>query len=690
MRELKQHPVITIRDKNRVPFTYNGKQYCGNEDEAVSSALIANNIHIFSYHHKNHAPQGLFCSNGQCSHCTVLINGFPQKSCITPLKTGMDIRTLKGLPKLPDSCVPLGKTRDHTEKCDVLVLGAGPSGLTASLELAEAGFSVILADDKAVPGGKLLLQTHKFFGSTEDCYAGMRGVDIAVLLESKVQDHPAIRIMSNAMVAGIYKDHRAGVFVDNQTYKIIDFKGLLVSSGARERSLIFPGNHLPGIYGAGAFQTLVNRDGIKAADHLFIVGSGNVGLIAAYHALQAGIGVRGICDILPDAGGYKVHADKIRRMGVPLYFRHTVLHANGEEKLERVTIAEVDKDMHPLLNTAKTFDVDTLLVAVGLAPVDEFYDMAAAYGFPVVKAGDADEIAEASSAMFGGRIAGRQMAEKLGKNIGIDASFYEKAKILKSPPGKTYPKQQIELKKDFQPVIHCVQEIPCNPCETVCPVHAIRLNKRRNNILDLPEYTGNCTGCMKCVAVCPGLAISLARRISDEKAEVVLPCEFIPDFTTGEKLALTDREGNFLEKGIVKKIRYYKPGKTRLLTLEVTAKNARDIAGFRVQPQKETQPSAKTDFSPVPDDAMLCRCEMVTVKEVRDFIREHHVRDLNQLKVLRVGMGSCGGKNCSLLLPRIFKELCIPPEKITENTRRPLSVEIPMHILVNEKEKDSE
>ncbi|MDZ7822239.1 MAG: 2Fe-2S iron-sulfur cluster-binding protein [Candidatus Marinimicrobia bacterium] len=152
MRELIQHPLITVRDKNHVPFTFNGDPYFGNENDAVSSALIANDIHIFSYHHKNHAPQGIFCANGQCSHCTVLIDGLPQKSCITPLKEGMDIRTLDGLPELPGGAEPIGETRDHKETCDVLVIGGGPSGLTASLELAEAGFSVILADDKAALG----------------------------------------------------------------------------------------------------------------------------------------------------------------------------------------------------------------------------------------------------------------------------------------------------------------------------------------------------------------------------------------------------------------------------------------------------------------------------------------------------------------------------------------------------------
>jgi NADPH-dependent 2,4-dienoyl-CoA reductase/sulfur reductase-like enzyme/Fe-S-cluster-containing hydrogenase component 2 len=684
VREILQHPVLQVKDKKHVIFHYDGKEYLGIEGDPVSSALIANGIQVFSIHHKNDAAQGIFCANGQCSHCTVLINCSPMKSCITALEEGMDVRTLKGLPELPVNDAPIGKTENIMLSCDILVVGGGPSGLTAALELADLGFSVIIADDKAHLGGKLLLQTHKFFGSKADCYAGTRGHEIAALLEDQVRSHQNIRIMTDTMVAGIYKDKKAGLFVKNKSYQIVSFDGLIVSAGARERSLVFPGNHLPGIYGAGAFQTLVNRDLIRSSDEIFIVGSGNVGLIAAYHALQAGITVKGICDILPEPGGYKVHADKIRRMGVPIYLNHTILHAEGLDKIEKVTIAEVNEDWQPILETAKTFDVDTLLVAVGLASIDGFYNMAKDFGFPVVKAGDADEIAEASSAMFGGRIAGLTLAKELGKNINIDDSFYKKAEILKSHPGKTYPKKVKPISEKFQPVIHCIQEIPCNPCETICPVGAISLQPKLNNIMDIPEYTEGCTGCMKCVSICPGLAITLAKQTDDNHADVVLPYEFLVDFEIGDRLPLTDMDGRYLEDGTVKHIRYDKKTLTTLLTLETSLANAQIIAGVRVQDDQKIQALKETSYTYIPDDAIVCRCEMVSVKEVKDYIRHHDVKDINQLKNIRVGMGSCSGKNCSLVLPRIYKEMGIDFKEVTPSTERPLTVEIPMHSLINE------
>ena len=186
---------------------------------------------------------------------------------------------------------------------DVLIIGGGPSGLTSAIELARLGFNIVIVEDKDKLGGKLLLQTHKFFGSQEDSYAGTRGFEIAAFLEKQILENNNITVLYETSVVGIYKDKKAGVYKNNGKYSLIDFQGIIVSGGARERSLVFSGNDLPGVYGAGAFQTLVNRDLIRSSEKVFIVGSGNVGLIAAYHALQAGIGVVGIVDIMDFSTG---------------------------------------------------------------------------------------------------------------------------------------------------------------------------------------------------------------------------------------------------------------------------------------------------------------------------------------------------------------------------------------------------
>jgi len=691
MDRIARHPVLnTNQERKSVNFYFNGESVQGFENEPVSSALIANGVKEFSIHHIGDAPQGIFCANGQCSHCTLVINGKPLKSCITTLKEGMEVRTLVHLPELPED----DRNVEHFEvknlKCDVLVIGAGPSGLTAAIELAKLNFDIILIDDKDKLGGKLLLQTHKFFGSIEDCYAGKRGIEIADLLEKEIRSYKNVKIYTNTSVVALYKDKKAGLFIDYKNYALVGFDGLVISSGAREKNLVFPGNDIPGVYGAGAFQTLVNRDLVKSSNRIFIIGSGNVGLIAAYHALQAGITVVGIADILDNVSGYKVHSDKIKRMGVPVYLKHTVLTAEGNGQVERITIAEVDEKFNPLLEKAKTFEVDTLLIAVGLSSIDEFYNTALKFGYKAVKSGDADEIAEASSAMFGGRISGLQLAKMLGKDVAVDESWFKKAEVLKSRPGKTHSVPVTELNENYTPIMHCYQEIPCNPCISVCPSGAIKLNDALGSIMDLPLYTGeDCTRCGQCIAVCPGLAISVAKKLYGEWAEVVLPHEFIPAFHENEFVSLTDTDGNYLEKGEVMKIQFNKKYKTHLITFKVSLGNAIKIAGIRVQDEDKIKPLPKPVFNYIPDNAVLCRCERVSVGEIIKFIKDNDIKDANQLKQIRVGMGACGSRTCSILLPGIFSAAGVNWFEVAENTKRPLSVEIPMGAIINEDSEES-
>lgn len=686
MPRIESHPILAVeKTKKDVSFLFNGETVRGLEGEPVSSALIALGFFEFSRHPKDSAPQGLFCANGQCSQCTVLIDGIPRKSCVTPLEEGMDVRTLKGLPVLPETDMPLKQAERRTIHTDIVVIGAGPSGLSAAYELGKMGFQVLLADDKEKLGGKLVLQTHKFFGSEEDCYAGVRGIDIASILEEKLSRMPNVTILRNSPVVAIFKDRKAGIYKGYSSYLLVEFTALVVAAGAREKNILFPGNDLPGVYGAGAFQTLVNRDLIKPARRILIVGSGNVGLIAAYHALQAGIQVAGIFEIMGRINGYKVHADKIRRMGVPIHLNTTILRAEGEGKVSKAITAKVDDQFKPIPGTSREYEVDTILIAAGLASCDEFLRQAREYGILAVAAGDAEEIAEASSAMFGGRIAAFTLAKMLGKRAEINPEWMPKREILKSRPGDTFSRSPVVPGPQWRPVFFCSEEIPCNPCTTVCPTNAIHLRPLRGTIMDLPYFDNTkCIGCMSCVSICPGLAVSLVRRVADDSAEVVLPWEFEADFDIGYEMELVDQDGRFLEKAKVVAKRHNKKNNTWLLTFRTSVQNASIIAGIRVQPE-EAAASLPVEESECLDlDAYVCRCERVTLREVVEFIKANNVRDINQLKTLRVGMGACGAKTCSQLVPKAFRLAGVDPAEVEMGTLRPLFMEVPMGELVNE------
>ncbi len=661
-----------------VRFRFNGTELLGRRGEMVSSALFASGITVFGHHRADGGAQGIFCANGQCSQCNLLVDGVLQKSCVTPLTEGMDVRSVEGLTELTESPGPAVPPPVRVET-DVLIIGAGPAGLAAALELGRAGAGTILVDDKDRPGGKLVLQTHKFFGSEEDCYAGTRGIEIASILAGQLASQPSVEMWSSSTALAVFADGYVGIRRPDG-YFLVKPRHLLVATGAREKSLVFPGNTLPGVYGAGAFQTLVNRDLIRSSGRIFIVGGGNVGLIAAYHALQAGMKVAGLVEAMGVCGGYKVHADKISRLGVPIYTRHTIMAAHGTEKLEAVTMAAVGEGFRPVAGTERTFAVDTLLIAVGLDPVNEFYAKASQFGLRASMAGDAEEIAEASAAMFSGRIRGMEIACGLGFCLEMPPSDWsEKAEVLKSPGGGLHPYSVPSLLSGVFPVIHCMQEIPCNPCMTSCPKNLI--GTRGHPILGVPEYSDGCIGCEKCVSICPGLAITLVDfRKNPQRPVVTVPFELDSSgMRAGIELDLVDWEGGLLGKGILVQTREVPGGRrTVLLRIETSPGIASRVAGVRVQVEEDTAAEPAAWTLPVPDDAIVCRCERVTAGRIRELLREG-VRDLNELKALtRTGFGACGGKTCRTLLSRIAREEGIPAAEIEPMTERPLFAETPL------------
>jgi sarcosine oxidase subunit alpha len=679
---IKKHPILAIPETKLISFYWNQQELSAREGETISSALFANGIRIFGHHPKDGAPQGIYCANGQCSQCMVIADGTPLKACMELVSPGMRVEPSDGLPVLP-----ILKGSPHTSTpseldIPVLVIGGGPAGLSAAIELGKMGVKVILVDDKHRLGGKLVLQTHRFFGSTNTVYAGTRGIDIATRLEKNIRSQATVDIWLQSTVLAVFSDSKVGILRNNSEYVLVKPQVLLVASGAREKFLTFPGNTLPGVFGAGAFQTLVNRDLVHPAERLFIVGGGNVGLIAGYHALQAGITVAGLVEALPECGGYKVHKDKLVRMGVPIYTSHTILSANGNDKVESVTIAGVNEKFQTVPGTERTFECDSILVAVGLDPVNEFYLKAKEFGLAVFAAGDAEEIAEASAAMFSGKIKGHEIARFLGcSEKAIPFDWYRTADILKSKPGTTYPENLPEETVGVIPVIHCTQEIPCDPCTALCDHGLIDISG--TDIRKIPVFLGNnfaCGFCERCVAGCPGLAITIVDYSSNPDFPIVsIPYEFNRETIKDHDLVtVLDTEGN--ELGVHEVVNIHAiptSDRTLVVQVQVPREIARFVAGIQVQNREFTQPMEQI-VDNITNETIVCRCERVTAGEIRDLIRKGYL-DFNEIKaVSRAGMGACGAKTCTALVYRLFKEEGVPIEEITEYSKRPLFVEVPL------------
>ncbi|MEG6615540.1 NAD(P)/FAD-dependent oxidoreductase [Peptococcaceae bacterium 1198_IL3148] len=316
---------------------------------------------------------------------------------------------------------------------EICIIGGGPAGLTAALKAANLGASVTVIDRNDYLGGQLIKQTHRFFGSKQQ-RASERGINIAKELAEAVHNHDKITVFTGATVLGYYKD---GVITVEHNEKLITIKPAkaIVATGGAEKNLLFPNNDLPGIYGAGAVQTLVNVYGVKPGKRVLMVGAGNIGVIVSYQLLQAGIEVVAIIEAAPKIGAYWVHASKVVRAGVPIYTKHTIKRAWGEKEVAGATIVQLDDNWQPVPGTEMDLDVDVICLSVGLSPLTELLWQAGCEmkfvpelgGHVPIRnqqlettvagvyvAGDVGGIEEASAAMMEGALAGLNAAKALG------------------------------------------------------------------------------------------------------------------------------------------------------------------------------------------------------------------------------------------------------------------------------------
>ncbi|WP_258083747.1 FAD-dependent oxidoreductase [Thermococcus thermotolerans] len=435
---LTEHPVLRFERGREVTIYFKGQPIRAYEGETIATALHAAGIRVLNYSANEKRPRGLFCAIGKCSSCLMVVNGIPNvRTCITLVEDGMRIEPQHGKAKLPREAKPPEFKEAKVVRADIVIIGGGPAGLMAAIHTADAGASVVLLDENPMLGGQLVKQTHKFFGKREQ-FAGVRGVEIARILEDEVRKRENVEVFLGTSAVGIFQegDEKLVLAVRNNR-ELIEFRGraVIVATGAMEKMIPFENNDLPGIYGAGAIQTLMNTYGVKPGDKVLIVGAGNVGLILAYQLIQAGVEVKAIVEAMPKVGGYFVHAAKVRRLGVPILTRHTILRAEGNEKVERAVVARLDENWGVIPGTEKVFEVDVIALAVGLRPSIELLHQAGCQiryvrelsGHVAVRdewmettvrgifvAGDSAGIEEATTAMLEGKIAGIAAALRLG------------------------------------------------------------------------------------------------------------------------------------------------------------------------------------------------------------------------------------------------------------------------------------
>lgn len=257
---------------------------------------------------------------------------------------------------------------------DIVIIGGGPAGMAAAIAAKKQGIERILILERDRELGGILNQCiHNGFG-LHTFQEELTGPEYADRFIGQVKSYN-IEYKLNTMVMDVSRDKRVTAMNREEGMFEIQAKAIILAMGCRERSrgaLNIPGYRPAGIYSAGTAQRLVNMEGFLPGREVVILGSGDIGLIMARRMTLEGAKVKVVAELMPYSGGLKRNIVQcLDDYKIPLKLSHTVIDIKGKERVEGVTLAEVDENRRPIKGTEEFYSCDTLLLSVGLIPENE-------------------------------------------------------------------------------------------------------------------------------------------------------------------------------------------------------------------------------------------------------------------------------------------------------------------------------
>ena len=255
--------------------------------------------------------------------------------------------------------------------CQAVVIGGGCGGLAAAAKLKQEGLKdVVLIEKDGELGGVLNQCIHNGFGLTT-FKEQLSGPSFAERYEDQVVE-AGVEVKLNTMVTHMSRDKVIEYVNQEEGYQKLQADIIILSVGCYERSrgaLAISGDRPTGVYTAGQAQRYLNIDGYMVGKSVFILGSGDIGLIMARRMSLEGAKVLGVAELMPYSNGLPRNMKQcLDDFGIPLYLSHTVTNVYGEDRLEKIELAKVDENRNPIPGSEMHFDVDTLLLSVGLVP----------------------------------------------------------------------------------------------------------------------------------------------------------------------------------------------------------------------------------------------------------------------------------------------------------------------------------
>ena len=278
--------------------------------------------------------------------------------------------------------------------CQAVVIGGGCGGLAAAAKLKHEGLSdVVLIERDIELGGVLNQCIHNGFGLTT-FKEQLSGPAFAERYEREAVDI-GVEIKLGTMVTHMSSDRVIEYVSKEEGYQKLKADIIVLAVGCYERSrgaLGIPGERPAGVYTAGQAQRYLNIDGYMVGKKVFILGSGDIGLIMARRMSLEGAEVLGVAELMPYSNGLPRNMKQcLDDFGIPLYLSHTVTNIYGRDRLERIELTKVDDTRQPIKGSEMYFDVDTLLLSVGLIPENTLAEEAGIEMDPSIRGPIVDE-----------------------------------------------------------------------------------------------------------------------------------------------------------------------------------------------------------------------------------------------------------------------------------------------------------